>query len=241
LAQLAGAPSLTGRGTTEEAWLACEELSRLPRWTPFVPPPGRVVVVAPHPDDEILGVGGTMALLAAAGAHTVLVAVTDGEASHPGRQEELRRLRPQESVAAAACLGARPERTHRLGHPDGAIDGHRLGAELTELIRPGDLLLAPWCRDGHPDHDVVGSAAGTAAARRHARVLSYLVWAWHWAAPGRDMPWSQARRVELGREVARRKRRAAGCFLSQVAEPDPVLPLYVMRRLTRPFEVLLQS
>lgn len=181
-----------------------------------------------------------MALLAVAGAHTVLVAVTDGEASHPGRQAELRRLRPLESVAAAACLRSRPNTTHRLGHPDGGIDETRLCSELTELIGPEDLLLAPWCGDGHPDHDVVGSAAGTAAARRHATVLSYVVWAWHWASPERDLPWSRTWRVELGAEIARRKRRAAGCFVTQVVGPDPILPPHVIRRLTRDFEVLVR-
>lgn len=240
MARITAAPTLTGPGTTEEAWTACKGLSLLPRWIPLPPQQGRVVVVAPHPDDEILGVGGTMALLTAAGAHTVLVAVTDGEASHPGRQAELRRLRPLESVAAATCLKARPKATHRLGHPDGGIDKKRLCLELTELTRPEDLILAPWCRDGHPDHDVVGSAASTAAARRGAAVLSYLIWAWHWASPERDLPWSQSWRVELGPAIARRKRRAAGCFVSQLAGPDPILPPHVVRRLTRDFEVLLR-
>ncbi len=198
------------------------------------------MVVAPHPDDEILGVGGTSALLFTAGIDIVLVAVTDGENSHPGRGAELRRRRPLESTAAAACLGLAPAATFRLGHLDGDIDESRLQAQLTHLVRPGDLILAPWDHDGHPDHDRVGRAAHAVASRRHAELLSYLVWAWHWASPdSRDLPWGHAVRVELGPDLARRKRRAARCFTTQLAGPDPILPPPVLERLTRSYEVLL--
>ena len=59
---------------------------------------GRVVVIAPHPDDEVLGAGATTATLALQGARVVVIAVTDGEASNPSRVEELREIRPGESA-----------------------------------------------------------------------------------------------------------------------------------------------
>jgi len=68
-------------GTPEEAWWL--ELRHLPAASLRAWP--SVVVVAAHPDDEVLGAGGTMALLAAGDARLRLIAVTDGEASHPGR------------------------------------------------------------------------------------------------------------------------------------------------------------
>ena len=69
-------------GTAEEAWDGWVELKRLPVADPLDWP--SAVIVAAHPDDEILGAGGTLARLAAGGARLRLVAVTDGEASHPG-------------------------------------------------------------------------------------------------------------------------------------------------------------
>jgi len=42
----------------------------------------RVVVVSPHPDDEVLACGGLLALHARRGGEVMVVAVTDGEASH---------------------------------------------------------------------------------------------------------------------------------------------------------------
>jgi LmbE family N-acetylglucosaminyl deacetylase len=209
------------------------------RWSPQRPTSGRAVVIAPHPDDEVLGPGGTLAMLAEAGADIVHVAVTDGEASHPGYEELLRRMRPRESARAAVQLGAVPSTVHRLNHADGRIEPTRLATELTRVIRMGDLVLAPWSRDGHPDHDRTGVAALMAAHRRGADVLAYLVWTWHWATPDTNVPWNRACRVDLEPEVARRKRRATDCFTTQITGPNPILPVTVLDRLTRPFEVFL--
>jgi LmbE family N-acetylglucosaminyl deacetylase len=231
---------LDGPGTAEAVWEASEELRGVATWTPAFPASGRAVVVAPHPDDEILGAGGTLALLAAAGSEIVLVAVTDGEASHPGRRRELRSCRPLESAAAARRLGIEPIEIHRLGHADGGIDEDRLVVELGGMVRPGDLLLAPWWRDGHPDHDLVGRASLAVGQLRSTDLLSYLVWTWHWASPVGDIPWAEACRVELGPEIADCKRKAVHCFTTQTAGPDPILPARVLRRLTRSFEIFLR-
>ena len=44
----------------------------------------RICVVSPHPDDDVLGCGGTLALASANGAALCILYVTDGAASHPG-------------------------------------------------------------------------------------------------------------------------------------------------------------
>lgn len=233
-------PALTGAGTPEAYWSSLERLAGLVRWTPAVPVSGRVVVVAPHPDDEVLGPGGTVLRLATAGARVVVAAVTDGEASHPGRAAELRRLRRVESEQALAVLGVSPGRggVVRLGLPDGAVTAEQVADRLASLTEPGDLLLAPWDQDGHPDHDATGRAALDVARDRGGTLLQYLVWAWHWADE-RAIPWERARRVDLSREEADAKRAAAACHTSQTAGPDPILPPHVLVRVTRGFEVLL--
>jgi LmbE family N-acetylglucosaminyl deacetylase len=233
-------PRLDGAGTPESDWQGCPQLRNLPPWNIPTPPTGRGVIVAPHPDDEILGVGGTWSVLCTAGVEMVLVAVTDGENSHPRQAAELRQRRPLESTAAAGCLGVAAAPTLRLGHPDGDIAESRLRDQLAHILRSGDLVLAPWDQDGHPDHDRVGRAARAVADQRRAQLLSYLVWAWHWASPdGHDLPWDQAVRVELGRHLARRKRRAVRCFTTQLTGPNPILSPAIIERLTRSYEVLL--
>ncbi len=237
----ASTPSLDGSGTPESEWQACPQLGRMRPWRIPTPPTNRCVVVAPHPDDELLGAGGTATLLVASGLEMVLVAVTDGENSHPGRQTELRHRRPLESAAAAASLGMVPIRTFRLRHPDGQIAERRLTAELVGLFQTGDLVLAPWPHDGHPDHDRVGRAATVAARRRQAHLLWYLVWAWHWAHPDGDIPWGRCVRVDFGPVVACRKRHAARCFTTQLTGAKPILSATVLSRLMRPYEVLIES
>ncbi len=232
------ARSLEGRGTDESVWLACPELRRLRTCSVKPPGSGRVVVIAPHPDDEVLGAGGSTAALALQGASVVLIAVTDGEASAPERAEELRRVRPRESARAAATLGMTPSLSYAFGLPDGRVRARDVETLLVSILEPGDLVLAPWAHDGHPDHDEVGRAAQSACAEADARLMAYLVWAWHWAQPC-ELPWEKACRVELDDVVAWRKRRALQCFTSQLTGPEPILSSHTVRRLTRDFEVFL--
>lgn len=121
----------------------------------------RVVVLSAHPDDESLGCGGTMALLADAGAAVTLVIATDGEATHGSARtaEETARLRRDEATRAGAILGAE---TRLLGHPDGGLAHRldRLAVDLAALLdeRRPDALFLPWFGDGHPDHQALSDA-----------------------------------------------------------------------------------
>jgi LmbE family N-acetylglucosaminyl deacetylase len=229
--------SLAGGGTDESVWVSCTDLRDVQSLTLDLPDSGRVVVVAPHPDDEVLGPGGTTALLASRGATVVLVAVTDGEASAPERADALRTLRPLESAKAAETLGTTPRITHRLGLPDGGVAAADVESALRSLLEPGDLLLAPWVCDGHPDHEQTGLGAEQASRVGGVGLLEYLVWAWHWAGPS-DIPWERCGRVEFDDLATARKRRAVRCFASQLTGPRPILSRRTVDRLTRNYEVL---
>jgi len=232
-------------GTSEAAWAASPWLPGLARldMATFT----NVVIVAPHPDDEVLGAGGLVQKLCRLGADLEICAVTDGEASHPAVDREvLRRVRTDESTTALRRLGALGAMRSRLGFHDGDVAAH--GAELTAALSrrlgPGSLCVAPWRRDGHPDHDACGSAAAAAVASTGARLLEYPVWAWHWADPaGHDLPWASCRRLDLDRRARARKRWATRAFRSQIQPfgPGPdraaILPAPVLRRFWRQFEV----
>ena len=108
----------------------------------------KIVVVAPHPDDAELGMGGTIARLVAEG-HDVLVAdLTSGEPTPCGTPERRR----AEADAATTILGCRrvnlgmPNRT--LVH---SIEHRHALASLFRLERC-ELLFAPHPEDAHPDH-----------------------------------------------------------------------------------------
>jgi LmbE family N-acetylglucosaminyl deacetylase len=234
-------------GRTEAEWASSPYLGALPRLATLRP--RHVIVVAPHPDDEIFGTAGLVQSLRARRIPVEIVAVSDGEGSHPlavAEGLELRAIRRRESEEALQRLGWEGAEVTRLGLPDGQIDRHvdSLTATLRSLLHPGDLCLAPWWHDGHPDHDACGEAALAACRSVQAHPLGYLVWAWHWADPrGADLPWAACRRFEFDRRTAARKRWATGAFVSQTQPlaPDhktvPLLPRPVLRRFWRPYEV----
>jgi len=236
------------RGTSESAWSTSDRLRDVPALD--LPRVRRALLVAPHPDDEVLGAGGLVQRLLAASVDIQVLAVTDGEGSHPrspaARAIDLVGLRTVEVVTALGQLGwDRPEVT-RLGIPDGRVGEYQddVARAIRARLEPGDLCIAPWAHDGHPDHDAVGRASVATCAEAGATVLGYLVWAWHWADPaGMDLPWSRLVRIDLERVESARKQRAVRAFRSQTlslgAAPEdaPVLPPHVLRRFLRSYEI----
>jgi LmbE family N-acetylglucosaminyl deacetylase len=240
-------PNLIDRpGTGEYAWDSWPELRQLPAVDPRTWP--SAVVVAAHPDDEVLGVGGTMAILAAAGARVRLVAVTDGEGSHPDADPAvIARTRIAETAAALGLLGASGIEVVRLGFPDTGLAGREeeLAGALGAQCAGFGVCLAPWEADAHADHEAAGRAAWRAARLAGAEVLTYPIWMWHWAEPGdRRVPWHRACQVRLATSVAARKQDAIGAFASQLTDrgpgTGPVLPAGIVAHFTRSEEVLLR-
>lgn len=227
---------LSGAGTPARDWLSARR-----------PPPldlsecARLVVVAPHPDDETLGFGATVAQLVASGIDVQVVSVSDGGAALPhasltGRVA-LAATRRAELSSALCVLGVRS--TLSLGLPDGRLAEHerRLTGLLIEILddtAPATWCAATWRGDGHPDHEAVGRAAATACAHTGATLLEYPVWMWHWATPDDpDVPWDRAWSVPLEQWALARKSQAAQCFRSQLEPNDAeaVLPPFVLHRL----------
>lgn len=244
------APPFDALGTSEARWLRSGALHDLPRWQPA--PVRSVVIVAPHPDDEVLGAGGLARQMADRGVPIDLVAVTDGEASHPhsphARPADLARWRASERRRALHRLGVTVRYATHLHLADGGVapGEDQLAAAVAAVAGPDTLLLAPWAHDGHPDHDATGRAARRAAAHTGCRLAEYLVWAWHWSAPGDGaIPLGAAVRVDLHQRQRAAKRWATAAYRSQVRPLGPgrdsaaILPPPVLRRAWRSFEVLL--
>jgi LmbE family N-acetylglucosaminyl deacetylase len=232
-------------GVPERAWAASAG-PRLPLLD--VPAVARAVVVAPHPDDEVLGAGGLLQRLVASGTAVEVWGVTDGEACFgplaAADADALAAERVAESVEALARLGLAGGARRRLEEHDGAVREGAVRAALADALDATTLCVAPWSGDGHPDHDAVGRAAAAACRETGASLLQYLVWAWHWADPrGDDLPWAASRRLPLTRRQAATKRWATGAFASQTRRPVdgpdglPVLPPSVLRRFWRRWEV----
>ncbi|HEX3491837.1 MAG TPA: PIG-L family deacetylase [Streptosporangiaceae bacterium] len=244
-ARPAPANPIDAPGTPEAAWSSWPELGRLPAldattWA-------SAVIIAAHPDDEVLGPGGIIATLAAAGARMRIVAVTDGEGSHGHRADPvmLSRRRAAERLAALHALGAGDAEIIRLGLPDTGLAGREaeIASALGPLVSGFDACLAPWELDVHADHEAVGRAARQVSHQAAWNAWFYPVWMWHWARPGDPrVPWRRAARVRLDPASLARKHVAISCFTSQLegrpGGAGPVLPPAFIPHFLRGYELL---
>lgn len=241
-------------GTSLQAWQNSPALRAVAAITleQLLPEGSRLVVVAPHPDDEVLACGGLLAAMAHRQEDLLLISVTDGEGSHPGSSRwplpRLREQRRQESQQAISALGLDATRLAwlRLGLPDARVAASEdlLIQRLGDYLQPGDRVLCTWRHDGHCDHEAAGRAAAQAAMDRGAVLIEVPVWAWHWANPeDARWPWTRARKLHLNTDQQVRKRRAIQAHASQLhADPStgagPVLDDTTLSRLLQAFELV---
>ncbi len=242
------ATPLAGGGTPTWAWLTALKEKALPPLD--LTGCTGLVVVAPHPDDETLGLGATAAHLVASGLEVQVVSVSDGGAAQLGASAlnriRLETARRSELLRATDILGVHPPVS--LGLPDGQLADHedRLTDLLVAILE--DAALGTWCAatwrgDGHPDHETIGRAAAAACERTGVTLVEYPVWMWHWAGPADPaVPWDRAYSVAVSTRAVDCKYLATQCFQSQFEPGDdgsaPVLPGFVLKRLLAVGEVV---
>jgi LmbE family N-acetylglucosaminyl deacetylase len=189
------------------------------------PQSGKVIVLAPHMDDEVLGCGGTIARHAQAGAEVSVIFLTDGrygsganaaltEPERSCRQRELIDIRKQEARRAGEILGVRS--ITFLDAEDGRLScdsllPKRLRAIL-ERERPRIVYL-PFFLENHVDHSAASEVliAATAGTSHDFQCRCYEVWT----------PLFPNVVVEIDRTIDM-KRCALACYKSQLAEMDYV-------------------
>ena len=128
----------------------------------------RVLVLAPHPDDETIGCGGLLAQLAARGVPAKVLLVSDGSGAGalPAGTAETRQ---QEFRAALQRLGGLD--CEFLGLPDGALEQVAdLPARLRRAIQAfaPNWVFGPAARDPHRDHRTVAAALQCSASMSRA-------------------------------------------------------------------------
>lgn len=129
-----------------------------------------ILVFAPHPDDDVFAVGGTMALLAANGNRVIIVIYTNdnkGSYDQEMSSERLARIRKAEEEAACAVVGIPAANIIWMGHDDGELEyapAKMLCGQATRIIRQyrPDAVLSPdpgeWYERWHKtDHRMAAS------------------------------------------------------------------------------------
>jgi len=175
------------------------------------PPHGRVLLVVPHPDDDVLGAGGTVALHVAQGDPVhVLVAYggLEGDPDHRWAPEEYRALRQREARAGGKHLGL--ESYEFWSYPEGHLPsneqlleaGRRLAQRVRELRV--DTIYAPWVGEYHVDHHVLARVVRLAVALADFRGAAWGYEVWTPLVPTRivDTSTVHARKVAALREHA---------------------------------------
>ena len=233
---------IQGRGTAESNWLDWLARQTVPRVSALAlcAANRRLVVVAPHPDDEILACGGLLALCATLQFPVLVVAITDGEASHGAADKDVRaklcQQRTHERCAGLMQLGIDPQCVLRLKIPDGQASKYAdvIFNQLAGLLQSGDLVVTTWVLDGHPDHE----ATAHAALRTGCNLLQAPVWMWHWAQPGDTrIPWADLVALDLTDDAMDAKQKALARHHSQLgsrnSESGPVLATAIVQRAAR--------
>ncbi|HEX5050379.1 MAG TPA: PIG-L deacetylase family protein [Planctomycetota bacterium] len=152
-------------------------------WTDV--PHGRVLVFAPHPDDEVAGPGGVLALHRRGGDPVRVVVTTDGTTGDPdGRYApaayaELRRDESRAGLREVAvddvCFWGFAD-SCELSEAD-LERGVQLAVEELARWQP-DVVYLPWALEGHPDHHALHVVVTRAIDRAQWRglALGYEVW-----------------------------------------------------------------
>ena len=183
-------------------------------------------MLAPHPDDEVLGCASVLV------EHDVTVIhVTDGVPPNVTGDEAsaLRAAREQEARDACKELGARVERFVTLDVHDQELWSHtgEVAHELAQLLPDlgVEVVLAPAFQSGHPDHDGLYVAAQLARRALPSAAIDWRCYALY-ALDDRGRPgygWLHSGlfpKVEervLSPQELERKARALRCFVTQVS------------------------
>jgi N-acetylglucosamine malate deacetylase 1 len=191
---------------------------------------GRIVIVAPHMDDEALACGGLIAKLPQEDKVHIIY-VTDGMKSPapilPGRDKilpDLGKIRMQESIEAMKLLGIPEQNLHFLCLPEAKLK--KLLSSLKNLLRDKittiapEKIFVPFRYDRHPDHLAVNHAVVSELEQGtiRAELIEYFVY-YRWRLlPKRDvrkyLKPQYLFQLNIS-DVAKRKRQALDCFTSQ--------------------------
>jgi len=191
-----------------------------------------IVLVAPHPDDEVFGCAGLIALNRQAGGKVTCLMLTDGRSSHRGccdtSSHQIAKERVELADVAGEKIGLKPKDFIWLGLPDGDIPFSKTprGEDAVDLIskyisklNPSEVY-APVPFDCWPDHarafDLAQSAIDKLDTFKPA-LIGYSVWMWHnlrlrdlWQLKG----WE---RLSLDiKSVQSKKLQAMDCYMSAI-------------------------
>lgn len=175
----------------------------------------RVLLLAPHMDDEVIPCGGTLISHVLAGSDVRVVFVSDS--AGPASDTDVRRAGAQtralEMERAKEVIGYEAMETY--GFPDSSLVRHEeeIAKRLIATIRAHepDQIMCPFPADNHADHQAVALAVSKATTKCgwRGRILAYELWSAIWPNIHIDIS-----------SVVDRKEEAVRAYKSQIADRD---------------------
>lgn len=190
----------------------------------------RCLILAPHPDDEVLGCGGTITTKVRMGDGVFVAYLTNGRKGVPSTDKEAVALREDEARQANHILGLPADHLTFLRFEDGNLAEyvHQATATIRKLVamlRIDDILV-PYRKEYHPDH-LAAWKIGKACLQEHMRAYEYPVWygPWLWsrlgwrsrlAATSHLADWTHVVKISIS-NVTAIKQQALAAYRSQIS------------------------
>lgn len=188
-------------------------LHLLYRSRPVLPLSDNTVIIAPHPDDEVIGCAGLIQALVARGTLPHVIILTGGEGSHRGccdtSAEDIISARHQLTLEAATTLGLPESHIHCLSYPDGGVAlEHSVTKQLQELLMQlsPKALFVPHHGEGWSDHLQAAEITKYLLKGQDVSIYEYCVWMWYYNVWRLD--YRNARVLRMSRAQHQRKLQA---------------------------------
>jgi LmbE family N-acetylglucosaminyl deacetylase len=154
----------------------------------------RIIVFAPHPDDETLGCGGTIVKKLVEGYEVIIVVMTDGRflllksfgIDDDPTPEQVKNIRREEVLRATKILGVPEDNVIFLDFVDGTLKENEevveeKVAEILKKYAPSEVYF-PFERDGHPDHQAANCIVRRVIKKLGLKTIMYRYSIMHKAA-----------------------------------------------------------
>ena len=179
-------------------------------------------IIAPHPDDEVIGCGGLIQALVERGTPPHVIILTGGEGSHRGccdtTETDIIDARHQLTMKAAATLKLPESHIHCLHYPDGGVDSkHPETAELSSLLLQlsPKALFVPHSGEGWSDHTKVAGIVKELTKLLTVDIYEYCVWMWYYNVWNLD--YKNARILKMSTAQHKRKLQAIEQYVTPLA------------------------
>jgi LmbE family N-acetylglucosaminyl deacetylase len=215
----------------------------------------KIIIIAPHPDDEILGLGGLILYLMDEKTDVHIVYLTDGEGSGvwPDK-EEIKKQRIKLSESVCNKIGIKNSRIHRLHLPDGKVPfrDEIIFKEVTDSIRilidtiqPDAVFTTHYLEYWPYDHVAAYEIAVEAVNRSVTKPQLWCYWVWTWINIRPESLFNlllkEMRKITIGKYYLQKKE-LKDIYLKE-SNPDGkpwsgVLPDPLIKALKNPVEIV---